>query len=193
MKIEFLQMLSRDGVPIFSKCFGKICGTFLENDVLLHQYLTSIKDIIDDSSSSFSDNVPQGVKKEIRRLKSGIVIVFGISDFTNEKDLSKNVDDMIKDINHTISLKWIDQSWQKLDENRARQFEENFLVEAILPWFERFHDSDSCSKAENCIFRKSMLSSISSVDISKDDDTIWQRMNDVYHDTRKRDEELLKG
>ncbi|OLS25392.1 MAG: hypothetical protein HeimC2_18490 [Candidatus Heimdallarchaeota archaeon LC_2] len=192
MKIEFLQILSKNGLPMYSKCYGNICGNFYENDVLLHRYLTSLKHTIDETNDSSPDKFNE-ITKVVKRLKSGVTVIFGVSDNLDSEKMTQEIDTVIKDINHTISLKWIDSNWKNLDEKSLAEFEEQVLQEVILPWFEKLHNSDNCPKGDNCYFRESLLPSLRSVVKIKFDEKIWKRMNDTYHYYRKRDEELVQG
>lgn len=194
VNLEYLIIFKKDGIPIYSRCFGHFCGVLMRDNVILSGFLAALTAVGKDHLGESIQFEGKEMKLEFSKdgnLNNLIVgdtrlyffyvqiddyyIAAGFPatsfDTTDEKSF-QIVDNLLEKISVFLNKNYKDQNWQIISNNDFMIFENKFLTDTIYPWMKKYKSSHTCMMGKNCALRAAMQQSKGETLIEKIRETI---------------------
>jgi hypothetical protein len=149
MKLEYLIIMQKSGLPLYSRCFGGFCWKLMTDEVLLSGFLTALS------------SMPAMFGKEDMELKSvemgntkinfnfttpsSHIICFGIDISTlDEPNIEGEMQALVKNLSNFLEIDHSETKWDFLTPENRIEFENQIKSEVIEPSLVSFQDNDFC-------------------------------------------------
>ncbi len=153
INLEYIIICHESGQPIFTKCWGDVCGKLGEKDELLTAFLSAIMTM----PAMFAES-----DKKVHRMSIGsLQLLFNYTSSECiiclaflEKDIDANtmnfVKHIFKDISNLLVEDYLETHWDRLNDPKVRSFEKELLKKVIHPNFHVASPCDGNMHDENC-------------------------------------------
>ena len=152
MKLEYLLTLTKEGITIYSGCFGTFCANLSYNKTLMSGFLSAIATMPE--SLGHDDNlksIEMGYTKLLfsHTHPSEHIICAGIiKDSIHEPDTTIVANELFKLIGDYIETRFPNKEWGMISNNEYKELEETMVHKIIEPTLEVFTDNDVCNHNE---------------------------------------------
>ncbi|MFO7837029.1 MAG: hypothetical protein R6V83_10250 [Candidatus Thorarchaeota archaeon] len=178
VKIEYIMVYTRAGLPIYSKCFGSFCKTSMKDPELLTGFLSALETIPTTISEDLTLDAVKMGPTDMRFTKTtpeGHSIVVGLS--KDREDVAQSVFDAVQETLH--QEQFADVDWTAVTRGNMNRFEEE-LVRSRIP--EAMHEyggfEDKCPLEDQCPMHTNAKMSRKQ--------RIWGAIKDKYQALKKR-------
>lgn len=176
-KLEYIMVYLVTGLPIYSKCFSKICGVAFREPALLSGFLSALEnfsaEITQGTRSLQSVKMGDTLMKFNRTLPTGHSVVIGLTE-----DDEGMVDTIFETIRTIVEIDFKGKDWSIVNEEFEKEFAYALYkrLEGPLQKYGGFHDE--CPLGDKSLFK--------TVASSEKKTTIWQRIKENYRIFRER-------
>ncbi|MFX1283696.1 MAG: hypothetical protein ACFFB5_08575 [Promethearchaeota archaeon] len=151
--LEYIIICQNSGQPIYTKCWGNVCGMLGKKDELMTAFLAAIS------------TMPRMFAESDRKVHSmsigSLELLFSYTESENiiclafpMRDVNKNtmgiVNNLFKDISQLLDEDFSKTPWDRLNDPKVLLFEKELLKKAIHPWFHLVLANNGAKHEENC-------------------------------------------
>ncbi|MFX1505084.1 MAG: hypothetical protein ACFFDC_03120 [Promethearchaeota archaeon] len=153
ISLEYVIIYESSGQPIYTKCWGNVCGMLGKQDELMTAFLSAISTM----PGMFAESGNKVHSMGIGSLK----LLFCYTDSDNviclafpEKHINNNtmeiINHLFREITYLVDEEFRETPWDRLNDPRVREFEKELHEKIIHPWFYLIYPEDSEEHEENC-------------------------------------------
>lgn len=151
LTVEYLIILRKSGLPIYSKCWGNFCAVLTVDDTLLSGFLsamTSMPAMFNQDSEVHA--VEMGFSKLLFNYTtpSGHIICGGFRREEINDQSTKLINGFFTQIEKLLEEDYKSQNWDDIPDEDMKQFETKLMNDIIFPWFHTIdspnHSDDMC-------------------------------------------------
>jgi peroxiredoxin Q/BCP len=177
INLEYLIIYEDSGQPIYSRCWGNVCGLLGKKDELMSAFLAAVSTM----PGMFAESDKKVHSMSIGSLKllffytkfdDVICAAFKEGDVTAES--MEIISDLFDGVSHLLDEEYQDAPWDRLNHPKVQAFEKELLSKIIYPWFHIASPIDGRSHDEDCPL---CMPTILSMDKKL---PIWGRIKNTY-------------
>lgn len=148
MKLEYLLATTKDGINIYSSCFGAFCANLSFDKRLMSGFLSALSTIPDALGQEDSlQSVEMGYTKLLfnHTHPSGHIICIGvIKDTIEEPKTTEMATLLFKRVEDLLEKKYAGKEWAIFGADEYKEFDETMVHDIIEPTLSVFTDNDIC-------------------------------------------------
>jgi hypothetical protein len=149
MKLEYLIIMEKSGLPIYSRCFGGFCWNLMTDEVLLSGFLTALSSMPTmfggDELSLKSIEMGNTKINFDHTTPSGHIICLGIDSITaNDPEAKQEIQQLFDNITKFLEINHKETDFSMLFPEEREQFHDQLKKEVIEPALIVFEDKDFC-------------------------------------------------
>jgi len=153
ISLEYVIICQDSGQPIYTKCWGNVCGMLGRKDELMTAFLAAVSTM--PRMFAESDKKVQSMSMGSLKLlfcytKSGNIICLAFP----EKDINKNamevINKLFQEITDLLDEDFQETPWDRLNDPKVKSFEKELLKKIIHPWFYNIYPANDEKHEKNC-------------------------------------------
>ncbi|MFX1516589.1 MAG: peroxiredoxin [Promethearchaeota archaeon] len=151
--LEYLIIYQDSGQPIYSRCWGNVCGLLGKKDELLTAFLAAVSTMpgmFAESDTKVHSMSIGSIKLLFYYTKADDIIcaAFKREDVNPESmELIKN---LFNEISYLLDVKYQETPWDKLSDPKVLSFQKELLSNIVYPWFHVASPMDGDPHEEDC-------------------------------------------
>lgn len=151
LNLEYLIILRKSGLPIYSKCWGNFCAVLTVDDTLLSGFLSAVTSMptMFNQKTELSA-VEMGFSKLLFNYTTpnGHIICGGFRrEEINDRSM-KVINNFFTQIEQFMEEDYSNQDWDDISDEVMKDFEGNLMNKIVQPWFHTAstvnHTDDGC-------------------------------------------------
>ncbi len=175
--LEYLIIYEDSGQPIYSRCWGNVCGLLGKKDELMTAFLSAVSTMpgmfAESDTKVHSMNIGS-LKLLFSYTKADNVICAAFKEGDVNTESMELINNLFDDISHLLDGEYQETPWDRLNDPKVRAFEKELLSNIIYPWFHVASPIDGSSHDEDCPLCMPTL-------VSKDKKLpVWGRIKSSY-------------
>ncbi|MFX0013028.1 MAG: peroxiredoxin [Promethearchaeota archaeon] len=177
IKLEYLIIYQDSGQPIYSRCWGNVCGMLGKKDELLTAFLAAVSTM----PGMFAESETKVQSMSIGSLKllfyytrSENIICAAFRERDVDTEAMKVINNLFKGVSQLLDEKYQETPWERLNDPKVRAFEKELHSNVIYPWFHVASPIIGRPHEEDCPLCLPMMLS-TNVELP-----FWERIKEVY-------------
>lgn len=152
--LEYIIICQDSGQPIFTRCWGNICGMLGKKDELLTAFLAAVSTMpgmFAESGSSKLQSMNIGsLKLLFCYTKSENIICLAFQEKDVDNSTMEVINNLFKDISKLLDEDYQETPWDRLNDPKVRSFKKELIGKVIHPWFHVVLQGDGDKHNEDC-------------------------------------------
>jgi peroxiredoxin Q/BCP len=177
VNLEYLMIYEDSGQPIYSRCWGNVCGLLGKKDELLTAFLAAVSTM----PGMFAESGTRVHSMSIGSLrllffytKEDNVICAAFQEKDVNTETMEIINTLFDEISQLLDEEFRDAPWEKLNDPLVQAFEKKLLSNIIYPWFHVASPIDGSSHDADCpLCMPSLLSTDKKL-------PLWGRIENSY-------------
>ena len=177
VNLEYLIIYEDSGQPIYSRCWGHVCGLLGKKDELLTAFLAAVSTMpgmFAESDTKVHSMSIGSLKLLFYYTKVNDVICAAFKEKDVNTETMEIINTLFKEISQLLDEEFRDAPWDKLNDPLVKAFEKKLLSNIIYPWFHVASPSDGSSHDADCPL---CMPSLLSTDLKL---PFWGRIKNSY-------------
>ncbi|MFX1538790.1 MAG: hypothetical protein ACFFDI_31770, partial [Promethearchaeota archaeon] len=177
ISLEYLIIYEDSGQPIYSRCWGNVCGLLGKKDEILTAFLAAVSTM----PGMFAESDTRVHSMSIGSLK----LLFSYTETDNvicaafkEADVNTETMELINKLLNSISqlldVEYQETPWDRLNHPKVQGFEKELLSNIIYPWFHVASPINGSSHENDCPL---CMPTLLSMDKKL---PVWEKINSSY-------------
>ncbi|MFX1283697.1 MAG: peroxiredoxin [Promethearchaeota archaeon] len=153
INLEYLIIYQDSGQPIYSKCWGNVCGLLGKKDELLTAFLAAVSTMpgmFAESDTKVHSMSIGSLKLLFFYTKSDNIICAAFEERDVNPETMEIVNNLFKSVSLLLDEEYQGTPWDRLNDPRVQAFEKELLSSIIYPWFHVASYINGSSHDENC-------------------------------------------
>ncbi|MFX1538791.1 MAG: hypothetical protein ACFFDI_31775 [Promethearchaeota archaeon] len=153
ISLEYVIICQDSGQPIYAKCWGNVCGMLGKKDELMTAFLAAVSTM----PGMFAESDRKVQSMSIGSLKllfcyteSENIICLAFPEEHINKHTMENITNLFYEIEKLLEEDFQDTPWDRLNDPKVKDFENELLKRVIHPWFYNVYPSHEDKHEENC-------------------------------------------
>lgn len=175
--LEYLIIYEDSGQPIYSRCWGNVCGLLGKKDELLTAFLAAVATMpgmFAESDTKVHSMSIGSLKLLFFYTKSDNVICAAFKERNVNTESMEIINNLFEGIARLLKEEYQDAPWDRLNDPKVLSFEKELLSNIIYPWFHIASPDDESSHEEDCPL---CMPTILSMDKKL---PVWGRIKNTY-------------
>ncbi|MFX1516590.1 MAG: hypothetical protein ACFFC6_09795 [Promethearchaeota archaeon] len=153
ISLEYIIICQDSGQPIYTKCWGNVCGMLGKKAELMTAFLAAISTM--PRMFAESDNKVHSMNIGSLKLlffytKSENIICLAFPENHVNKSTMKAINNLFQEITQLLEESFLETPWDRLNDPKVKEFEKELLKKVIHPWFYDVYPSHDNNHEENC-------------------------------------------
>ena len=153
INLEYLIIYQDSGQPIYSRCWGNVCGLLGKKDVLLTAFLAAVSTMpgmFAESDTKVHSMSIGSIKLLFYYTKTDNVICAAFKTEDVNTESMELINNLFNGISYLLDEKYRETPWDKLNDQKVQSFVKELLSDIVYPWFHVASPKDGSSHEEDC-------------------------------------------
>ncbi|UCG01488.1 MAG: peroxiredoxin [Candidatus Heimdallarchaeota archaeon] len=177
VNLEYLIIYEDSGQPIYSRCWGTVCGLLGKKDELLTAFLAAVSTMPGMFAESDTKVHSMGIgslKLLFFYTKSENVICAAFKEGEINNEAMETINTLFNSISYLLDEKYQETPWDRLNDPKVQAFEKELLSKIIYPWFHVASPADGSSHEDDCPL------CLPTITTSNKELPVWGRIKNSY-------------
>ncbi|MFX0124023.1 MAG: peroxiredoxin [Candidatus Hodarchaeota archaeon] len=177
INLEYLIIYEDSGQPIYSRCWGTVCGLLGKKDELLTAFLAAVSTMpgmFAESGTKVHSMSIGSLKLLFFYTKTNNVICAAFKEEDVNTEAMEQINNLFNSISELLDVEYQETSWDRLNDPKVQAFEKELLSNIIYPWFHVASPINGNSHEDDCPL------CLPTITTGEKELPVWERIKNSY-------------